>query len=92
MTIAFAIAIYFVIWWVVLFAILPFGVRPQGESEEGAVPGSVESAPDKPHVVPKLIATTLVSAVIFVGVYYVVFEGAIALEDIPFLPRYDNFR
>ena len=35
-----AIAIYFIIWWTVLFAVLPFGVRSQEES--GAVaPGSV---------------------------------------------------
>ena len=40
MNFAFGFAIYFVVWWVTLFAILPFGVRPQGESEEGAVPGS----------------------------------------------------
>ena len=29
-----AIAIYFLIWWIVLFAVLPWGVRAQGE--EGA--------------------------------------------------------
>ncbi|WP_409997548.1 DUF1467 family protein, partial [Escherichia coli] len=26
-----AFAIYFVLWWVVLFAVLPFGVRSQME-------------------------------------------------------------
>ncbi|MGL4496733.1 MAG: DUF1467 family protein, partial [Beijerinckiaceae bacterium] len=29
------IAIYFVIWWIILFAVLPFGVRSQ--VEEGKV-------------------------------------------------------
>jgi predicted secreted protein len=90
MNIAFGIAIYIVIWWLVLFAILPFGVQPQGESEEGAVPGSAESAPAKPHFIPKLIATTLVSGIIFAGVYYVVFAGAYTLDDVPFLPRYER--
>ena len=31
MSVSFAIAIYFIIWWTVLFAVLPIGVRTQGE-------------------------------------------------------------
>ena len=31
MAVATAIAIYFLIWWIVLFAVLPWGVRAQGE-------------------------------------------------------------
>ncbi len=39
-----AIAIYFVIWWIVLFAVLPWGVRSQEES--GSVsPGTDPGAP-----------------------------------------------
>jgi len=34
MAIATAIAIYFLIWWIVLFAVLPWGVRAQGENEQ----------------------------------------------------------
>ena len=32
MTLAFALAIYFVIWWIVLFAMLPIGVRTSEEA------------------------------------------------------------
>jgi len=31
MSLTLSIAIYFVIWWIVLFAVLPIGVRTQGE-------------------------------------------------------------
>ena len=42
-----SIAIYFIIWWVVLFAVLPWGVRSQ--QEHGAiVPGSDPGAPVMP--------------------------------------------
>ncbi|XSG82464.1 MAG: DUF1467 family protein [Methyloligella sp. ZOD6] len=92
MSIAFGLAIYFIVWWLVFFAILPFGVRPQGESEEGMVQGSAESAPSKPHFLPKIIATTLISGAIFVGIYYIVFQGAVSLDDVPFLPRYESVR
>ena len=31
MSIFTALAIYFIIWWVVLFTVLPFGIRSQAE-------------------------------------------------------------
>ena len=39
-----ALAIYFVVWWIVLFLTLPFGVRSQHEDGEGA-PGTDPGAP-----------------------------------------------
>ena len=33
MGISTAIAIYFLIWWIVLFAVLPWGVRAQGDGQ-----------------------------------------------------------
>ena len=61
MSVTLAIAIYVVIWWTVLFAILPIGVRTQGE--DGAiVPGTPESAPTRPRLLRVVLLTTLVSA------------------------------
>jgi predicted secreted protein len=59
-----ALAIYFVLWWVVLFVTLPFGVRSQHEAGEGA-PGTDPGAPVASQMGRKLIWTTLISAVIF---------------------------
>ncbi len=56
-------AIYFVVWWTVLFAVLPFGVRTQAEAGD-VVPGSAPSAPIAPHLRQKAIATTGVAAVL----------------------------
>ncbi len=53
-----AFAIYFIIWWVVLFAVLPWGVRSQEESGE-VVPGSDPGAPNLPKLLLKLIWTTI---------------------------------
>ena len=39
-----ALAIYFVIWWLVLFVTLPFGVRSQHE-DGGEPPGTDPGAP-----------------------------------------------
>ncbi len=59
-----ATAIYFIIWWVVLFAVLPWGVRSQAESGE-VVPGSDPGAPAIPHLWAKLVWTTVVATVVF---------------------------
>ena len=63
-TISTAFAIYFVLWWIVLFVTLPFGVRSQhedGESTDGTDPG----APVSSQMGRKLIWTTAISAAIF---------------------------
>ena len=89
MTLVFALATYFIIWWIVLFAMLPIGVRTQ--EEEGEVsPGTTESAPRYPNLLPKMVATTLVSTIVFAGVYAIVVHQVIALDDIPFLPRFEH--
>ena len=91
MTLVFALATYFIIWWIVLFAMLPIGVRTQ--DEEGEVsPGTTESAPRYPNLLPKMVATTLISAIVFAGVYAIVVHHLIALDDIPFLPRFEHIQ
>jgi len=60
-----AIAVYFVLWWVVLFAVLPWGVRSQEESGE-VVPGTDPGAPTFPALWRKLMWTTISSGIMFV--------------------------
>src|SRR5581483_3664441 len=67
-TLSTAFAIYFVIWWIVLFLTLPFGVRSQHEDGEG-VPGTDPGAPVASLMGRKLIWTTLLSAVIFAAAW-----------------------
>lgn len=64
MAISSAIAIYFVLWWVVLFAVLPFGIRSQLENGE-EIAGTDPGAPSAPRMARKLIWKTIVSAAIF---------------------------
>ena len=58
------LAIYFVLWWLVLFLTLPFGVRSQHEDGVGA-PGTDPGAPIMTRMGRKLIWTTIISAVVF---------------------------
>ena len=86
MSVITAIAIYVVIWWVILFAILPIGISTQEEQGEVA-PGTVSSAPHRPRIGLKLIATTIAAGVIF-AIFWGLQGVGYTLDDIPFLPRF----
>ena len=74
-----AIAIYFLIWWLVLFAVLPWGVRAQGE--DGA-PGTDPGAPLVAHLKAKLVWTTAVSTVVFGVVAFLYVRRLVTLDDL----------
>jgi predicted secreted protein len=74
-------AIFFLIWWVVLFAVLPWGVRSQHEGGDIA-PGTDPGAPVLPKLGRKLFWTTLVTSVIFAAFYVVYADRLVSLDDI----------
>ncbi len=78
-------AIYFLIWWLTLFAVLPFGVKSQHEAE--TEPGTDPGAPVLPRILHKLVWTTIVAAVIFAMLSAIYVYRLIGLDDIPGLPR-----
>jgi predicted secreted protein len=79
MAISTAIAIYFLIWWLVLFAVLPWGVRAQGE---GGAPGTDPGAPLVPRLMAKLVGTTIVATVIFVAIAVIYVRRLVTLDDL----------
>jgi len=81
MSIATGLAIYFIIWWMVLFAVLPFGVRSQQESGD-VTPGSDPGAPALPQLARKLVWTTVVAGIVFALCYVIYAYRLIALDDL----------
>ena len=79
MSTSMAIAVYVVIWWTVLFAILPFGVRTQGE-DGVIVPGTPKSAPTRPRLVRIVLLTTLVSGAVFAALWLAIRYDLVSLE------------
>ncbi|GGE44226.1 membrane protein [Agaricicola taiwanensis] len=70
------LAVYFVIWWVVLFAVLPWGIRSQLE-EGNVVAGSDPGAPARPPLLRIVLVTSLVSGVIFGALWWAWSTGLI---------------
>lgn len=64
MAIISAFAVYFVIWWLTLFAVLPIGLRTQAE-DQSVTPGTVASAPSRFRGGRIFLLTTFVSALIY---------------------------
>lgn len=76
-----AAAVFFLIWWVTLFAVLPWGVRSQQESGEIQI-GTDPGAPTKALMFRKLIWTTLIAAAIFAVFYVLQATDVISLEKV----------
>lgn len=75
-------AIYFIIWWTVLFIVLPLGYRSQEEEGEVAT-GTVESAPVDFRGGRVVLLTTLISALVYGGYYGVTAYFGFGISDIP---------
>ena len=78
MSVATAIAIYFLIWWITLFAVLPWGVQAQGDE---SAPGTDPGAPRILRLWLKLAWTTLVATAIFAACWAVYSYRLVTLDD-----------
>ena len=58
--------VYVVLWWVVLFAVLPLGVK----RVENPGRGQDRGAPERPDLVRKAIITSVVAAVLWIAFYF----------------------
>ena len=79
MAVATAIAIYFLIWWIMLFAVLPWGVRAQGEE---CPPGTDPGAPTVPRLRAKLIWTTIAAGVVWAICAVIYAQGLVTLDGL----------
>lgn len=66
-----AIATFFCIWFITLFAVLPFFAKTQDEAGD-VVPGTPEGAPHKINMWNVFGVNTLVAALVFAVVYAII--------------------
>lgn len=84
LSIAFVFAIT---WWLVLFTVLPWGVRTPQEANAEMEPGQAPSAPVKPRLLLKFAVTTLITAILCGALYGVVEAGILDLRSLFEVPR-----
>ena len=76
MTVVTAIVTYVIVWWLILFMVLPWGNRPRERPE----PGHTESAPANPRIWLKFAVTTGISAIFFLAIWAVIEAGWINIR------------
>ena len=69
------ILVYVIIWWLVLFMVLPWGVRVPDDPELG----HATSAPERPMLWRKAAITTALAALLWGLFYYLLDSGLLAL-------------
>ena len=67
-----SIVIYVIIWWVVFFSVLPIGIKHNEKPFKNNLEGNDPGAPKNPNILKKFLYTTLITTIIFMGIYYIV--------------------
>lgn len=73
------LAIYFIVWWTVLFLVLPWGVQPL--PAEDVAKGHSAGAPRHPRMWLKLAVTSLLAFVVWLGVYAIIVSGVVSFRE-----------
>ena len=69
MSITGSLIIFVLIWWIIFFSLLPIDVdRKHKEMVEGVDKGS----PENPKIIKKIIYTTVITSIIFIGIFTLV--------------------
>jgi predicted secreted protein len=72
------LVVYIVTWWLTLFAVLPWGIHREAAPEEGHDSG----APVNPQLILKFAMTTVIAALLWVGVYVLITSGLIDVREL----------
>ena len=69
MSITGSLIIFVLIWWIIFFSLLPIDVdRKHKEMVEGVDKGS----PENPKIIKKIIYTTVITLIIYIGIFMLV--------------------
>lgn len=71
------VLVYVIIWWVVLFTVLPWGAHPPENPEVG----HASSAPERPMLWRKMLITTVIAAILFAGAYWLITSDFLPLRN-----------
>jgi predicted secreted protein len=70
--------VFVIVWWLVLFMVLPFGAAPPERVE----PGHADSAPAKPRIALKMLVTTVIAVVLTAAIWWIAASGWISLRPV----------
>jgi predicted secreted protein len=71
------IVVYVMLWWITLFAVLPFGVKRSDAPKPGHDPG----APERPALLKKALWTTAIASIAWGFFYAIAASGLISFRQ-----------
>jgi predicted secreted protein len=80
-----AIAIYFIIWWLTLFVVLPFGVKNAAETGTDVEGGNDAGAPVAHGLAWKALVTTALATLVYAVVYWALANNVLEQLQLPFM-------
>jgi predicted secreted protein len=72
------IVVFIIIWWTVIFAVLPWGVRPEVDDVK---PGHQVGAPVHPRMWRKVLITTAIAVVLWVVIELLIVGNVFSFRD-----------
>ena len=72
------VALYVVIWWTALFAVLPIGTRPIAEPDAAT---GWRGAPERPQMLRKVLITTVVAALVWLLIDAIIVSGWLSFRS-----------
>ena len=76
-----SIILYVSIWWIVFFSVLPVGIISQKKIFSEKLEGNDPGAPVNPNIGKKFLITSIISTILFFGIYYIVNKGYFNLRE-----------
>jgi predicted secreted protein len=80
------IVLFVVIWWTALFAVLPIGTKPVAEPDDKS---GWRGAPEHPRLLRKVIVTTVVTCILWIGSYMLIRSDYVSFRHGMFAEPYD---
>ncbi len=86
MSIASAIVLFLVIWFLTFLIVIPIRIQTQGDLNE-VVPGTHAGSPEHHHLKKKAWITTGISAVLWIIIGGTIISGVISVRDVDLFER-----
>ena len=67
-----------IVWWMVFFAVLPWGTRPVADADSKS---GWRGAPEQPRMWHKALATTIVAAIVWLLIYFAITSEMLSFRD-----------
>lgn len=83
------LVVFLIVWWILLFTVLPFWIKSVDKTEDAGISGG---APETPNLKKKFLVTTGLSAIIWLVIFISVQTNLIDFHSISIQMFEDDYK